>query len=128
MTLENYPAQVADLIARSFTSLGTAFTHEPGVIRDELLAQAQLQIQAAQAAATLNTSREERIRNLILVATGAPADGGALNPEITRSAYEAALVMLGLAAGDEDPDTEEDEAWLEALNSGLHNDDMGDLP
>lgn len=124
MTEQNpYPAQVADLIAGAFERFdaNTDALEVPDVER------AVLQMQAAQAIATLALASETRIQSFITLAGLKAVGGEAPNPEIARQAYTAAAIALGLVDG------EPDQADIDDLMAALRGDDpadkdLGDLP
>lgn len=132
MTEQNpYPAQVADLVSQAFAALGAGFALEPGDDRDNHLAEAQAQLAAAQAIATLAHAHETRTLALVTLAGLDPVQVGEAG-ELPREALITAARALNLV--DEDDAPAEDDAAIERmiadglLASGDPADaDLGDL-
>lgn len=123
---EDYPAQVAALIEQAFHNLGNGLVEEHGKARSNFFAEANLQVEAAKAIATLNAARETRLQTLVDLATAVPADGSPVNSDLVQEAYTAAAYGLGLIQ--EEPDQERIEEIRRALQLDDPADaDLGDL-
>ena len=126
---EDYSERVADLVSTAFDNMGEALKQPAGAKRNGLTDKAKLQVAAAQVLATLNLSREQRIRNLIALAD-VTLGGAAPDPALVREAYATAAIAMGLVE-DEDAEAMSTEELLEALGHGGKGDpadaDLGDL-
>lgn len=87
---------VTGLVADAFATLAKAVDLPQGRPAQRLEAHARMQIQAAQALATLVVSQELRAIGLLLASSTKPLGQEGVNPEATASAYTAAAVHLGL--------------------------------
>jgi hypothetical protein len=122
---EDYTERVADLVATAFDTMGEALAKPAGVARNGLTAKAQLQMEAAQAVATLAHARETRILALATLAGLDPVKVDQAG-DLPREAYLAAAYALGLV-------DEGDQVDVEALKRQLTGDhdpadaDLGDL-
>lgn len=120
----DYSKQVADLITDAFKNLAKA-GKEDGKGAHELAAarrhHATLQVQTAQAAATLGLAMEVRAVGLLLASANHAA--AEPSPDMAREAYTAAVIHLGLVEAPPEPvDTD----TLDALRAALAGKDPAD--
>lgn len=116
----DYGKQTADLIEDAFKNLSRAHkAMAKGASQAEVHAlqiHATLQVQTAQAAATLGLATEVRAVGLLLAAGRAVTP----SPEVAGEAYTAAAIMLGLV--EEEPDT----SMADALRDAFKDNDPAD--
>lgn len=124
---DDYAAQVADLMGNAFEALGKGLGRLPGDGREELILEAQFQMGAAQALASLASAAEARVQSLIQMAALESVAGDKPDPVIAQEAYGAAAVLLGLAELEDGQSLEDLRAAL-GLDDDAKDAELGDLP